>query len=381
MVTGTYTQYPTGAMTFPANATYNPLTLSANTTLNWPTENNTLGNVVALRMDVNATAGGLALTMPPANQTNVGNSVIFYGVSANTYTVLDNSGNTILSVASGQSWQLWLTDNTTIPGVWRSIQMGIGTSSASAASLASNSVIAIGSTLNQAYPGVSKSANYSFVVNDRGNLELWTGGVGTFTLLPAATATNSWFANVRNVGTGVLTLAPQGGQLINTLASQTLNPGDSCIVICDGTSYYTVGLGRNATFAWSYVAINVAPGPTYTLTGIQLNQSIYEFTGVLTSNTTVVFPATVYEYTVINSTTGSFTLTVQPTAGTGVQIPQAGAAIVYSNGTNMGYADTLGVAVPLPIAMGGTGATTAQGAIVALGIDTISFFNALVLGR
>lgn len=379
-MTGTYTQYPTGAATFPANATYNPLTLSANTTLNWPTENNTLGNVVALRMDVNATAGGLALTMPPANQTNVGNSVIFYGVSATTYTVLDNAGNTLLSVASGQSWQLWITDNTTSAGSWRSIQMGIGTSSASAASLASNSVIALGSTLNQAYPVVSKAANYTFVVNDRGNLELWTGGVGTFTLLPAATATNSWFVQVRNIGTGVLTLAPQGGQLINTLTSQTLNPGDSCVVICDGTGYYTVGLGRNATFAWTYAAINVAPGPTYTLTGIQLNQTIYEFTGLLTSNIVITFPAVVYEYTIINSTTGSFTLTVQPSGGTGVSIPQAGAAIVYSNGTNMGYADTLGVSVPLPISMGGTGASTASGAIINLGIDQLSFFNALLLG-
>lgn len=379
-MTGTYTQYPTGAATFPANATYNPLTLSANTTLNWPTENNTLGNVVALRMDVNATAGGLAITMPPANQTNVGNSVIFYGVSATTYTVLDNSGATLLSVASGQSWQLWLTDNTTTAGLWRSIQMGNGTSSASAASLASNSVIAIGSTLNQAYPVVSKGANYTFVVNDRGNLELWTGGVGTFTLLPAATATNSWFVQVRNIGTGVLTLAPQGGQLINTLASQTLNPGDSCVVICDGTGYYTVGLGRNATFAWTYVQIPVAPGPTYTLTGIQLNQAIYEFTGLLTSNIVITFPATVYEYTIINSTTGSFSMTVQPAGGTGVSIPQAGAAIIYSNGTNMGYADTLGVSVPLPITMGGTGASTAAGAIINLGIDQLSFFNALLLG-
>lgn len=380
-MTGTYTQYPTGATTFPANATYNPLTLSANTTLNWPTENNTLGNVVALRMDVTATLAGLAITMPPANQTNVGNSVIFYGVSANTYTVKDNTGTTLLSVASGQAWQLWITDNTTVAGLWRSVQMGTGTSSASAASLASNSVIAIGSTLNQAYPVVVKNANYTFVAGDRGNLEVWTGGVGVFTLLPSVTATNSWFVNIRNAGTGALAVTPQGGDLINAAATQALNPGDSCTVVCDGAgNFYTVGLGRNATFAWTFASISVGTGGTTTLVGIQLNQAIYRFTGALISNAIVVFPATVYEYTITNATTGSFSLTVQPSGGTGVVVPQSGAAIVYCDGTNMAYADTLGVAVPLPVAMGGTGATTAAGAIVNLGVDQLSFFNALLLG-
>lgn len=380
-MTGTYTQYPTGAATFPANSTYNPLSLSVNTTLNWPTENNTLGNVVSLRMDVSATAAGLSLTMPPANQTNVGNSVIFYGVTANSYTVKDNAGNTLLVVASGQSWQLWLTDNTTTAGVWRSIQMGNGTSSASAASLASNSVIAISSTLNQAYPVVVKNAPYSFVVGDRGNLEVWTGGVGAYTLLPSATATNSWFVQIRNAGTGVLSLNPQGGDLINSTTTVALNPGDSCVLICDGAgNYYTVGLGRNATFAWTYASIPIGSGGTFTLTGVQLNQAIYNFTGALTSNAIVVFPATIYEYTITNATTGAFTLTVQPTGGTGVTIPQNGSAIVYSNGTNMQYSDTLGVSVPLPVSMGGTGATTAAGALVNLGVDQLSFFNALLLG-
>lgn len=379
----TYTQYPTGATTFPANATYNPLTLSANTTLGWPTENNTLGNVVALRMDVSATAPGLTVTMPPANQTNVGNSVIFFGVTANSYTVVNNVGTVLLTVASGQSWQLWITDNSTIAGSWRSIQMGIGTSSASAASLASNSVVAIGTTLNKATPVVAKNANYTFVALDRGNLEVWTGGAGAFTLPPSATATNSWAVKVRNIGTGTLTLTPQGGDLINGVATQAINPGDSCEIVCDGAgNFYTVGLGRNSTFAWTYAAISVAPGGTTTLAGVQLNKSIYEFTGVLTSNATVVFPVTVSEYTIINSTTGGFTLTVQPTAGTGVPIPQAGAAIVYCNGTNMGYADTLGVSVPLPVSMGGTGATTAAGARTNLDVPSTAdaFFYALLLG-
>lgn len=380
-MTGTYTQYPTGATTFPANATYNPLSISANTTLGWPTENNTLGNVVALRMDVTATVGGLSLTMPPANQTNVGNSIIFYGVSANSYTVLSNAGAVLLTVASGQAWQLWVTDNTTVGGLWRSVQMGTGTSSASAASLASNSIVAITTTLNQAYPVVTKSANYPFVVNDRGSLYIWTGGVGAFTLLATATATNSWFVNVRNSGTGVLTLTPQGADLINSAATQTLNPGDSCVVICDGAgNYWTVGLGRNVTFGWTFVSINIAPGGTYTLSGVQLNKAIYNFSGALTSNAIVVFPNTVYQYTITNSTTGLFTLTAQPSGGTGVQIPQSGAAIVYSDGTNMAYSDTLGVGVPLPVSMGGTGATTASGAIINLGVDQLAFFDALLLG-
>jgi hypothetical protein len=59
-------------------------------------------------------------------------------------------------------------------------------------------------------------------------------------------------------------------------------------------------------------------------------------------------------------------------------VPQGGAAILYCNGTNVVNAQTLNVALPVPVASGGTGATTAGGALVNLGGTSvgISVFTA-----
>jgi len=68
-------------------------------------------------------------------------------------------------------------------------------------------------------------------------------------------------------------------------------------------------------------------------------------TGTLTSNATITIPTTLGSGTtggswiINNATTGSFTLTFQTATGTGVTIAQGTSAYVYSNGTNVLYAD------------------------------------------
>lgn len=366
-----YTNIFGGTTSFPSQVSLRKVTLTANTTLVWPTEDATSGNVVARIMEVSPSAVSLSLTMPPANQTGVGNTVLFYGANATSYTVLDNSGVTIATVASGQFWQIYLSDNSTTAGTWRSGQFAVGTSTASAASLVGFGLVAITTTLNQAYPVTTKSGNYTFVAGDRAGMFVETGGVATFTLPAAATATNSWFVNVRNGGTGILTIATVGSDTINGSAAGgtiSLNPTDSCFIVSDGTSaFYTVGIGQAVNFAWTFVSISAAGTGTLTLSGTQLNQSIYSFTGALTGNRTIVFPATVQQYTINNATTGAFTFTVQPTGGTGVVIATAATTIVYCDGTNMNNSDTAGVGVPVPIASGGTNATTAAAALANLG--------------
>jgi hypothetical protein len=81
---------------------------------------------------------------------------------------------------------------------------------------------------------------------------------------------------------------------------------------------------------------------------------------------------------VTNATTGAFTLTVKTAAGTGVAVTQGSASILYCDGTNVVAADTAGIAVPILIAQGGTGATTAGAALINLGGTStgISVFQA-----
>jgi hypothetical protein len=195
----------------------------------------------------------------------------------------------------------------------------------------------------------------------------WTGTTGTLSLTGASTLGDDWFVYVRNNGSSALTIDPNGSETINSASTLVMNPGDSAMIICDGSSFYTVGLGKSAVFTFDYTQINVAGTGNYTLSGFELNRISYSMIGVLTGNRNVIVPATVQQYWISNNTTGAFTLTVKTSAGTGVAVPQGGAAILYCNGTNVVNAQTLNVALPVPIASGGTGATTAGGALVNLG--------------
>ena len=81
----------------------------------------------------------------------------------------------------------------------------------------------------------------------------------------------------------------------------------------------------------------------------------------------MIVPATVQQYWIDNSTTGAYTLTVRTSAGTGVAVAQGSRGIYYCNGTDVVDADTTTASFPITVAQGGTGATTAGGALINLG--------------
>lgn len=357
-----------GTVVYPADVSYRAIALTANVTLTWPTELATNTNVVASIMDVTPSGAGFTIRMPDATQASVGQTALFFNVGASSFTVADNSGNTIQTIAAGQAWQIYLTGNATVNGTWRPIQYGAGTSSASASALAGAGLKAITTTLNQAAPTTLLSADYTLTSVDRARVIVWNGGAGTFTMPSAAAAGNDWFFDARNSGTGGLTIQPAGGELINGQANLVFNPGDSARIITDGINFYTIGYGQSATFAFDYVSISLTGQPSpYTLSGTNLNRIAYQFSGILTANMEIIVPNTIQQYWVRNTTTGSYSLTVKTAAGTGVTVVQNGAAIMYCDGTNVVEADTNNLSTPIAISQGGTGATTAGTALINLG--------------
>ena len=357
-----------GTVVYPADVSYRAIALTANVTLTWPTELATDTNVVASIMDVTPSAAGFTIRMPDATQASVGQTALFFNVGADSFTVADNSGNTIQTIAAGQAWQIYLTGNATVNGTWRPIQYGAGTSSASASALAGAGLKAITTTLNQSAPTTLLSADYTLTAVDRARVLVWNGGAGTFTMPSAAAAGNDWFFDARNSGTGGLTIQPAGGELINGQANLVFNPGDSARIITDGINFYTIGYGQSATFAFDYVSISLTGQPSpYTLSGTNLNRIAYQFSGILTANMEIIVPNTIQQYWVRNTTTGSYSLTVKTAAGTGVTVVQNGAAIMYCDGTNVVEADTNNLSTPIAISQGGTGATTAGTALINLG--------------
>lgn len=367
----TFTDGFNGGTINPAWVGYANYNITVNTTLVWPTLAATAANIVAGFMQCQATAG-LRFIMPDATQTSTGTTCIFDNTGANSFTVVSSASSTVLlTVATATAWVLVLTDNSTVDGTWLTFQLGAGTSSAIAASLAGLGIKAITTTLNQEYPAIGYSTNQTILAANRASITIWTGGAGTFSLTTAATLGTGWFFNVSNQGTGTLSVSDAGGATINGTVLLTLNPGDSCILITNGVVWVTVGLGKSATFAISYIQIDISPGGTTTLASIQLNQIIYKFIGALTSNAHVIVPATVQQYWCDNETTGAFTTDIGTAAQVGPpQIAQGGRNIYYCDGTIVKLADTSGFATPLPISAGGTGATTQAGAQASLDVPS-----------
>ena len=89
-----------------------------------------------------------------------------------------------------------------------------------------------------------------------------------------------------------------------------------------------------------HISISVAGSTDVTLTANnatsdQSRQRTIALTGVLTGNINVIVPTAENLWTFYNNTSGSFTLTVKTSAGTGVAIPQGYYVTLFCDGTNV----------------------------------------------
>lgn len=358
----TYVNPFTGLTVSPSTVSYETLSLTANTTLEWPingNDNTPASSIIDVTATSSGTSTGWLLELPPATQVSTGQSIIIRNVGSQLFTVTDNGGNTIVAVSSGIAEFIFLTDNTTVNGIWASVVFGAGTSNANAGALAGYGLTAIGLTLNQAYNVTNYYSSSALTSASRAQFEVWAGGVGAFTLPSAATVGNNWFTIIRNSGTGVLTLTPSGTDTIDSNASMQLQLTESVVVVSNGsTGFNTYAYGRSNSFAFTQLA-QVVTGGTLTLTAAQGANIIQEYSGALTSNQIVVLPSTVQLYSLQNGTTGAYTLTFK-TAGIGstVTVGQGQTAFVVCDGTNV-YSTTSNTSSSF------TSATLAPGSVTA----------------
>jgi hypothetical protein len=301
-----YVSIFTGDVIQPTDVSYKSFSISANLDLVWPQDGDAAGDYAARVMQISASTVGLFVDMPPANQTSVGTDSLIRNTGANAFTVRDYAGNTIVTVAASEAKYIYVTDNSTAAGTWGVIAFGAGSSSADAASLAGYGLKAITSTLNQSHPVSTATTTFTADATYRAKAIVWTGGVGTLNLTAAATLGDDWFMMIRNGGTGLLTVDPASTELINGSASLALQIGDSAFICCSGSAFYTVGLGQETIFAYSQLTLPVTSGSTYTLTPAQAQNTIIKVTGTsINSNVTVVLPAAVQVYFVLNQTSGT----------------------------------------------------------------------------
>jgi hypothetical protein len=367
----------TGNVVQPTDVSYASYALTSTTgtiQLEWPI-NGSVSNYVAARvMQVSTTSTSYELWMPPANQSSVGQDALIYNTGGVTLTVKSFGGaSTIVSIPStgGSAQYIFITSNGTTTGTWGVIAFGSTTSLATASALAGYGLAAIGSTLNQTTPVTAFASTYTLLASDRASTYVWTGGAGTLSLTSATTLGNNWFVFVRNGGSGTLTVSPSGGNQINGSASLALQPSDSCLIVCSGSAFYTIGLGQGTQFSFTQLTKSVAPGGAFTLSSTEAANVIQKYTGALSSNVTVTMPQTVQIYYITNQTTGAYTITFTTGASGGATatVPTAQQIILLCDSVNLYNAST--------IAAGATAVTLSNGAV---GAPALSFASETTTG-
>lgn len=333
----------TGNVIQPTDVSYRAVTLAANTQLEWPINGNATDDYAARIMQVTASSAGLFLYMPPADQASVGQDALILNVGSHSFTVKDYAGtNTIITVAAGEAKYIYITANPNSQGTWGIVAFGVGSSSASASTLAGYGLLAVTTTLNQSHPVTTFSSSVTAGAAYRAQSYVWTGGAGSLTMDASATLGNNWFMLVRNGGTGALTVAGTGGDLVNGSSTIILQPDDSAIIVCSGSAFYTVGLGKSTQFNFTQLTKAVATG-TYTLTAGESSNVIQKYTGTLTGNVTVIVPPTVQVYYIINATIGgasNYTVTISTGLGGTAAIASGEQVTLVCDSVNIFNANT-----------------------------------------
>jgi hypothetical protein len=125
-------------------------------------------------------------------------------------------------------------------------------------------------------------------------------------------------------------------------------PKGARVLRADGTGYWLNQADNNTTdpdaggagwvpdLNYGITAITGLTNANVTLTALQYSKSIITLSGTLTGNVQIIFPALVGEWTVVNNTTGAFTVTCKTASGGGAIIAQgAPASLLIGDGTNI----------------------------------------------
>jgi len=335
----------TGQVIQPTDVSYNNISMSTSTQLQWPSNGSPLLTYAARIMEVTASTSGLALIMPPANQASVGQDAFIRNLGSNSFTVQNYDLGTIITIAPGAVEYIYITSNTTTAGVWGIVAFGAGVASPDAATLAGYGLKAISSTLNQTHPVSAAIAGTTLQSSDRAQAKVWTGGSGTVNLPTAASLGNDWFCLFKNNGTGTVTIACSGSDLIDGVSTLNFQLNNSAFIISTGSGFVTVGYGQSNLFLFAAFTQTLVTG-TYTLTAIQAANLIQEYSGSLTGNVTVIYPPVVNLYVISNQVTANgYTVTISTgvSGSNSVNIPAGAQATVFCDGTSFYNANTVQV--------------------------------------
>jgi hypothetical protein len=181
------------------------------------------------------------------------------GTSSTSLTV--GTGGTSLTASTARQWvvgQHVYIARTSAPTTWMAgqvISYNAGTGALNVDVTASNGsgtysdwTITIGGaqgpsgTINNLLE-TKKTAAYTLASGDKGKV-ISASGTFTLALTSAATLGAGWWCYVHNSGSGVITLDPSSTQLIDGVATITINAGACLLVYCTGSAFTSITVAR-----------------------------------------------------------------------------------------------------------------------------------------
>jgi hypothetical protein len=145
LYTTTYTAVFSGENVYPAFPQYTAFSLTANVTLSWPGGFQNLNMITSPNMDITPDVAGWTVTMPDATGAGVGFACEINNPGNFSFNLLDNDGNLIITIPAGNAKKIWLINNSTSAGNWRTFPGGGGgggaVTSVNAASASDNLLI------------------------------------------------------------------------------------------------------------------------------------------------------------------------------------------------------------------------------------------------
>lgn len=369
-MTNSYTDIFGGITIYPSDIGFIDYSITQSSTFVWSTNgeasNSGTSLAVAKFTRISVSGAGIVTILPDADAASVGNTLRFKNNGATTFTIKSASGSTIATMSAGQDILLSITNNTTSGGLWDSSYIGSGTTSANASVLAGAGLSTSGATLITNWPvDFTGSAGYQITTTGTGRVLTWTGGAGSIEIaLDTGTLRNGFITAIKNQGTGILTVSGNATNGIDGAVGSAISlyPNDSTFIVGAGnpSGLYSIGLTNNNTTG--ILEIDASAGTalstgTVTLTAAQSTNKIFIITNTIgnaANNLTIVFPQVSGEFIIsnqsqINNTqqnSGGFVTIQTSGGGASVRIPIGGTRTVYSDGTNIVFADDLSQSRP-----------------------------------
>ena len=307
MTTPVYVSPFTGTVVTPTDVSYLALPFSSNQELFWPSTVNGAQVVAARIIDCVAGAGGLSIALPAANQGTVGSDILFRNLGAFEFLVTDNTGGASFTVPVGISKYVYLSDNTSVAGVWQNVTFAAGTSVADAATLAGYGLTTVNGKLATSQNIVNITTTPTINDQSRAATFVWNSGAGTINLPVVTSLSTGWFIGLRNNGSGQLVVNPQSPAKLNGQISIIFNPGDSGFIFYDVSTagFYTVGLTApsNVSFTAATYDVDAIVGNTLSLVSYApIIQTYIAQSNTRTQTLAVTLPAITQIYILVNNT-------------------------------------------------------------------------------